>query len=368
MSTFAFRNPVEVRFGRGRVGDLRDLAKPPALVVTGASGAARTGLAALLGGAPGLGVFSGVEPNPGPATIDRGAQLAAENGATTIVGLGGGSAMDAAKCIAQVIGGGGTLSAYREQAARGAVPPRSVRLVQVPTTAGSGSEVTRWASVWDQEGNKSSVDEEAGFADVALVDPALTDSMPPRLTAATGLDALAHAMEAIWGIHHDPVSDLYATRALELIRGNLLAAIRAPDEVRRDAMALAALLGGLALSHTRSAAAHALSYCLTGRWGIAHGLAVGILCRALLPCNRRYAPDRVGLVLDALGAGSDDEAAAFIDDVFRAAGLEPTLTGLGMDRESLEQLVDVAGASERLANNPGPPDRGQLLEVLTTIL
>lgn len=368
MSRFAFRNPVDVHFGRGCIAELPGLLEPPALVVTGATGPARTGLDAFLDHGSSIQIFAGVEPNPGAATIDAGAALAAQIGARTIVGLGGGSAMDAAKCVAQVIGSGGTLSASRQRASRGAVLRRTVRLVQVPTTAGTGSEVTRWASVWDAQRNKSSVDAEGGYADVALIDPALTDSMGPRLTAATGLDALSHAMEAIWGIHHDPVSDLYATRALELIRGNLLEAVTAPDDERRDAMALSALLAGLALSHTRSAAAHALSYGMTGRWGIAHGFAVGILCRALLPCNRRYVPERVDRILSALGADSDDEASTFVDDVFRAAGLEPTLTGLGMDPQGIEDLVEVACGSDRLDNNPGPPDRDALIEVLTSIL
>jgi alcohol dehydrogenase class IV len=123
----------------------------------------------------------------------------------------------------------------------------------------------------------------------------------------------------------------------------------------------------LALSNCRSAAAHALSYEMTGRFGLEHGLAVGLLCRALLPWNADHAPERVALILEALGADSVDAVGAWIDSIFVAAGLHPRLSALGVDRTSFSAIVDQACASERLANNPGTFTPSLLLRALERV-
>lgn len=348
MSRFTFRNPVESRFGRGVAAEqLGGEIEPPALVVTGAATLDRAGLRGIVGGD--VAAFEKVSPNPGAATVNEATRQAAALGARTVVGLGGGSALDAAKSVAVLIGNGDDVAELLPAA--GAAVARHVRLVQVPTTAGTGSEVTPWASLWDG-GRKWSVDTPAAFADVALVDPALTDSMGPRLTAASGLDAFAHAVEAMWGRHAAPASDALAAAALREIGTHLPAAVAGGGEAARDGMALGALLAGLALSQTRSAAAHALSYAMTARRGLEHGLAVGLLCRALLPFNAVAAPEAVDRMLAALGVPDLAAAQAFVDRVLDAAGLAPSLAALGVPREDHDAIVAQANP-ERFANNPG---------------
>jgi alcohol dehydrogenase class IV len=364
---FRFHNPVQVHLGRGLLKDLSGFVEPPALVICGRTALARTGLETQLGSHRGLHSFSEVEPNPSPDTVARALDRACALGVRTLIGLGGGSAMDVAKCVAAIADSAPDLARFVALRHAGRPLRRSRQLIQIPTTAGTGSEVTRWASLWDERGQKRSFDDPLAYADRALIDPELSEAMSPRLTAATGLDAVAHAMESLWGLHANPVSDLYALRALELAAAHLRSAVRHPSRADRDAMALAALLAGLALSNCRSAGAHALSYELTGRFGLEHGLAVGLGCKALLPWNARHAPDRVALVLRGLGVADVGAAQRFIDEVFEAADLEARLAAWGVGRDALEALAAAALGAERLANNPGPLDRAALRDALEAI-
>ena len=363
----SYHNPVAVRFGRGCAGSVFDGLPRPILCVAGKSALERSGLAEHLDAGQGIHGFPEVPPNPGAEVINDGAANAVRLGVRSIVGVGGGSALDAAKCIAVLCGNMTDIRAFQQRCETEPGFERHVGLVMVPTTAGTGSEVTRWASLWDEQGRKSSMDCGAGYADAAFVDPSLTDSMGLRLTAATGLDAMAHAMESIWGLHANPVSDAFALRALALIAAHLRDAISAPDGVARDGMAEGALLAGLALSNCRSAAAHALSYGLTGRFGMEHGLAVGLLCRALLPWNARFSPKRVALILDALGVDTTAGAERFIDAAFHAAELDPSLKSFGIGPDAHLELARLASGTDRLANNPGRLGTGDLVEALERI-
>lgn len=361
---FEHHQPVILRFGRGVRRALIDglLDQRRTLLVTGRETLERADCLALLG--PNVKRSSPVPPNPGDVEIDRLLGEGREFGADCVVGFGGGSAMDAAKVVAMLLGNWNDIASYR---AREASLPRAVYLIQVPTTAGTGSEVTRWASLWNG-GVKSSVDEAAGFADLALVDPELCRKMPPRLALATGLDAMSHAMESLWGVYRTPLSEGYASRSLGLLAAHLQRACQGQaDDLTWEALALASTLAGLALSCTRSAAAHALSYELTGRFGLEHGLAVGLLCKSLLRFNQPAAPEGVAAILRALGMGSVEQAQDFIDGCFRAAGLEPGLTSLGVPREGFRAVVGQASASNRLGNNPGNLDAATLLRVLEAI-
>ena len=272
--------------------------------------------------------------------------------------------MDAAKVVAMLLGNWPDIASYR---AREASKPRLTRLVQVTTTAGTGSEVTRWASLWNS-GVKSSVDEASGFADLAIVDPELCRGMPPRLTLATGLDAMSHAMESLWGVHRSPLSEGYATRALTLLTAHLETACsgKANDQTW-EALALASTLAGLALSCTRSAAAHALSYELTGRFGVEHGLAVGLLCKSLLHWNQPAAPEGIAMIVGAMGLERLEQAQDFIDRCFHRAGLLPNLSTFGISRDDFTAVIEQASASNRLGNNPGVLDAEALAKVLETI-
>lgn len=362
--------PVQVFQGRGCVSGLPGWWQTPVLLVTGTGTLQRSGLSHWVDGES-VHAFERVLPNATPAVVEAARVLARTAGARTVVGLGGGSALDAAKSVAMLLARPGSVQHWWDGLAGSGGPTRNVRLAQVPTTAGTGSEVTRWASLWSDDGAKHSLDLPDGLADVAFVDGALSDSMGARLTAATGLDAVAHALEALWNRGATVESDGHACTALRLARQHLLACVQGGADatlaLHRDGMARAALEAGLALAVTASAGAHALSYGLTGKHGVPHGLAVGLLCRALLPQVQRVAPQRVALILDALGEHSVGRAQAFLDDVFLAADLQPSLAGLGAAQADLPALAAAAAGSTRLANHPGSPGPAELLAALESV-
>ena len=244
---------------------------------------------------------------------------------------------------------------------------RKVDLIQVPTTAGTGAEVTPWASVWSEEGKKSSVDHPAGFADYAFVDPALTDSMPSRLSVAVGLDAMTHAMESLWGRHGNSFSNTLATRALELLQAELPQVIDAPTQQSRNGMTLGALLAGMALSTTRSAIAHALSYQLTGEHNIEHGLAVGLIALAVFKLPAEEAPQERARVVQACGRESAEELAEFLETNFRNIGMTTSLSRLGVPAEAISAIIKTAIASNRLGNMSGEWNEDRLTRLLTAI-
>jgi alcohol dehydrogenase class IV len=356
-------NPVEIRFGRGAVAQLRDVVEGPVLVVSSRRALANPSVSAALHGLEPCTHVGDVEPYPSPAAVARVHRVARRVRPGTILALGGGSTLDLAKMVAAYADRSSpTLDDPPEDR------PRSVRLVLVPTTAGTGAEVTPWATFWRAGGIKGSFDHPRCFGDVAIVDPALTDTMGPRLTAATGLDAFAHAVESIWTRHHRPVADTLALVALERLVEHLPAAVTAPSPKDRDAVSLAALLSGLALSQCRSAAAHGLSYALTGRYGIEHGLAVGLLCRALAPSVAARSPERIELIVGALGGDDVVAIAAFVDDVIRRAGIEPSLHALGVRRDALPKLAADGMATARFANQDGAWTHRDALHVLERIL
>ena len=364
---FEFLNPVDVHFGRGRLRELEALVSRPTLIVTSAGTMDRVRIESIFRDRDDIHVYSGVTPNPGQVAIDEGAALGESLDVRTIVGLGGGSALDAATCIALLAGNDDSVLSLRQRLTQSEQLTRRVRLIQAPTSAGSGSEVTRWASVWEPDGRKWSLEHPTAYADVALVDPSLTDTMGPRLTAATGLDALAHAVESIWSTGATPPGDALAVSALRLVRTALPSTVSHPDPEGRDSMALAALLAGLALASARSATAHALSYSLTGRFGIEHGLATGLMCRALLPSYAEACAERVSVIMEALSVSSFSEAEAFIDEVFRLAGLEPSLRFFGLSEEDLHDVARDATQADRIGNSRLAPGIDELLSALRRV-
>jgi alcohol dehydrogenase class IV len=228
---------------------------------------------------------------------------------------------------------------------------RAERLWLLPTTAGTGSEVTRWATVWDTEEpvpRKRSLDEPWGYAERAFVDPELSASCPPQVLRDCALDALAHALEAMWNRHANPVSDALALRAAQRIVRHLPRALRGrADAADLQALSLAALEAGLAFSQTRTALAHALSYALTLEKGVPHGLA----CAMWLPVAWRMAQGHHAR-LDALLAQVFDRPAApgaeALAQWLVALGVPLDLHALGV--ADAELRVERALASERGRN------------------
>jgi phosphonate metabolism-associated iron-containing alcohol dehydrogenase len=310
LAAFDWRMPVAVRFGSGCSDGLADELGDTPVVVLAFEPAAALGLRAAFTQQLGARLCEWVTVPEGLSTLDLARQLAprvwpllAARPGTVLLGLGGGSVLDIAKLLrAQPASGGFEAIAA---ALRGTAPWPALKhapLWLVPTTAGTGSEVTRWATVWDTDGRialKRSFDEPWGCADRAFVDPALTLSAPAALTRDTALDSFGHALEALWNRHANPVSDALAVQAARRVRAHLAGVLAAPDALPgREQLSLAALEAGLAFSQTRTALAHALSYALTLEQGVPHGLAVA----TWLPTACRLAVGRDARVDAALEA------------------------------------------------------------------
>jgi len=352
------------------------------LVVTGRSAYRASGAEARLATAlSGLRVVhhGGVPANPSP--VDVGTAVAALRSADAdadvdvVLGVGGGSALDTAKLLTALAAQPGPPEDYL-LAGRRFTEPRRQLLVLVPTTAGSGSEATSIAVLTTPDG-KRSLRHPVLHADVAVVDPGLTCSVPPRVAAGCGLDALSHAVESYWSVAATDESLALAADAIRLLVRHLVAACTEPCGADREAMSRAALLAGQAIEITQTTAAHALSYPLTARYGIPHGHACGLFLGAVLAHNAEVTPAdvrdprgvdhvraRIARLLDLLGAPDPRHGRRFLDGLLDRCGLPRVLGDLGVGAGDLPAVADAALRSPRMANNPRRLDRPALLRLL----
>lgn len=324
----AFHNPVRVRFGADALQALPAAVAGRRCVVVTTSGTAKRGTLGLIESKLGslvAGAFTEVEANPTVASCTRAYEVIAPLRPELLIALGGGSALDTTKAVAAQLAhpsAPGWLSDHLRRSVAVADAFAPPPMVAIPTTAGTGSEVTMWATIWDEQAaGKHSLSHPALYAEWALLDPALTRSLPAATTAASALDALSHAMESIWNRSANPISDAVATCAIRAIPGALRAALADPEDLAaREALMSASLLAGLAISNTRTALAHSISYPLTAELGLTHGIACSVTLPELLRDVAIARPQRGRLIMDALGARSHGEAAEAVRSLLVDAG------------------------------------------------
>ncbi len=304
-------------------------------------------------------VFDRVEADPSRSTLEAAVAAGREAGATSVVGFGGGSPMDVAKLAAYLLGSGDDLDAiWGVSKAAGARLP----LVLVPTTAGTGSEATPVSIITDGH-EKKGVSAPSLVADVALLDPALTVGLPRGGTAATGIDAMVHAIEAFTSARlKNPLSDMLASEALRLLGANIRTACDAPSNIEaRAAMLLGAHLAGVAFANAPVGGVHALAYPLGARFGVAHGLSNALMLPHVLAHNLRAAQPlyaELGVLLEpALASQGEQGRARGLIDAMNAiaahAGVPRTLREVGVRAADLDTLAADAMRQERLlVNNP----------------
>lgn len=289
--SWTYYNPVRIHAGKGMLSTLPALVAHPGcwLLITSPGFTSRgvvDRVRQLLGSKADvrLHVHDRIEPNPELAAIDALANELSGLAPAGLIALGGGSAIDAGKVLSLALAGRRPRSAADLLASdQSAASPR-LPLIAIPTSAGTGAEITPFATIWDRSGmRKLSASGDAFFPQACLLDPELTLSLPERETLHSGLDALSHALESLWNRHRTPMSMVFSRRALELIVDALPAVLAAPLSLdkRRD-MQQASLFAGMAISHTRTALAHAISYPLTLHHGVPHGLACSFTLEALL--------------------------------------------------------------------------------------
>ena len=306
--------------------------------------------------------FTAFKTNPNLDDVQRGLETVSDSNFDAVIAVGGGSAIDLAKLV-------GTL-AVQGDAPRpiieGSAPLRrdGAPLIAIPTTAGTGSEATRGAVVY-LDNKKHSLQHDYLLPDYAVVDPNLTHSLPQGVTAASGLDALAQAIESLWSVQSTESSQQYATQALRLAASNLEDAVRQPSPESRHAMCQAANLAGRAINISNTTASHAISYALTSRYGVPHGCAVALTLGATLVFNRRVASDdcvdprgcahvhrMIDDIVQILGCSSAEEAHGRITTLVRNVGCPTQLRQVGAaSQDDVAFLVNRVN-TQRLANNP----------------
>ena len=353
---FLYRQPVTIRFGWGKIAELGDVLKElgadRCLVVCDRF--LRDRVEGLRTDLPEIAaVFSDVEENPQLSGVERTAELIRSHDVGAVVGIGGGSTMDTAKFAAAIaLGDGEAIDYFRGTKL---FPQRRLPVIAAPTTAGTGSEVTQ-VSVISHGKEKKTINDPVFMPRVALIDPALTLTVPPRTTMNTGLDALAHALEGYWSRQHQPVSDLMAVEAVRLVLQNLEAAYRnGHDRTARENMTLAALLGGLSFALPKTAGCHACSYPLSEDYHLPHGEACAFTLDSFVGIN---ADERLEELCRRVGLSGTAELAGRIRALKALGGLRTRLSDLG--EVDMDKLCRDCAVHPLMNNNPVKMDEAAL--------
>jgi len=352
--------PRNVLFGCGIFGRLGSIAGrfgKKALLVCGRSALKKSGrldeaMDLLIAEGIEVVLFEGVENDPSLDTCRRGIAVAREKGCDMVVGIGGGSALDAGKTIAVMIPQDDDISDYFH--GKKEIPRPSLPFVAVPTTAGTGTECTPNAVLTDSEkGVKKSLRHESMMPDAALVDPELTLTCPPSVTAHCGMDALTQAIECYVSKAASPLSDALALRAVELLAGNLEKAFAEPANIEhREPVALGSLMTAMAFANARLGAVHGLAHPIGLHFHVPHGLVCAVLlphvCEFNLPARREKFAD----IAKAVGAANAEDVPSVLLELNRRLDIPPTLSGYGLTEAAFAVKVLPACRSGSMAANP----------------
>lgn len=381
LTPFDFHAPTRVVFGAGslaRLGELaRELGDTRVLLVTDPglkeAGHPQRAYGSLRDAGLEVFLFDGVEQNPSSKHVEAGVAFAKPLGIDLIVSVGGGSAMDCAKGINFLLTNGGTMADYR---GFGKAKKPMLPSVGVPTTAGTGSEAQSFALIADETTHMKMAcgDRKAAFH-VAVLDPEVTVSQPPKVTAITGIDALSHAVESYVTAKRNPLAQMFAREAWQLLEGNLETVLRTPGDLEaRAAMQLGAFLAGTAIENSMLGATHACANPLTAHYGITHGVAVGVMLPHVVRFNSAAVGPLYAELTDSAGLTNGDgqpaaEAVARrIGDLLRLAGLPTSLAECGVSGGILPLLAEEANQQWTARFNPRPVTDADLLRLYEAAL
>nr|HID59272.1 iron-containing alcohol dehydrogenase [Desulfobacterales bacterium] len=317
-------------------------------------------------------VFAEITPEPSPQLADQGAHMARKEGCDIVVGIGGGSSLDVAKAIAILITNGGMAEDY---IGLELVPRPGLPTVMIPTTAGTGSEATFTAVFTMREKkSKGGINSRFMYSNLALLDPELTLSLPPAITATTGMDALTHAVEAFTSLQANPLSDLMAREAISLIGKFLpLATHNGENREARNKMLMGSLLGGLALASAGVGACHALAYSLGALFDVPHGLANAVLLPHVMRFNMDAALEKYAEISRLMNIVEMEEsvdraaqtAVDAISSLSRKIGIPRSLGELNIPESAIDDLAEASLTVKRpIENNPRNIDKEGAVAIL----
>lgn len=317
-------------------------------------------------------IYTDIAPEPPLAIGEKLVEFTRKHHFDLVIGLGGGSALDLAKLAAVLATHDGKVADYLNLTGTKNLENKGLPKILIPTTSGTGSEVTN-ISVLSLETTKDVVTHDYLLADVAIVDPALTISLPPKVTAATGVDALTHAIEAYVSVNANEVTDALALQAIKLISGSIRTAVHdGQNKQARSEMSYGSYLAGLAFFNAGVAGVHALAYPLGGQFHIAHGDSNAVLLPYVMGYIRQSCEKRMKDILDAMGISSaylSQEEASYkcvdaLKQLVHDVNIPSTLKGFNIPEIALEQLTDDATKQTRiLARSPMPLKRADIYTI-----
>lgn len=354
--SWTYFNPVRVVFKPGALNELSDLVDAPSIALVTSRGFRRRGVVAAIEQALGnrlVATLDDVQPNPDLDDLETQGEFLRSMVPELLVAVGGGSTIDTAKVLARLLREpeGTALKTM----IRDGLPPISSALpvVAIPTTSGTGAEVTPFGTVWDHEHKKKySVGGPDLFPRIAILDPELTLQLPGEVTVSSGLDAVSHALESAWNRNATHLTLGLATKSLQLSMRALPAVRENPgDSAARALMMQASTLAGLAISQSRTALAHSISYPLTSNFGLPHGFACSFTLPALLKFNSAFDDGRLVDLARRLDYESIDHLAAGLLDMFQRLEVGRYLATYLPDRDSVLALSSQMFAPGRAENN-----------------
>ena len=344
-----FRSPPTIIYGKGTVTSVGEQAArfgKKAVLVCGKGSLRKSGVldiivSSLEKAGVSCAVYDRVGSDPTTSDVDGGAAFAKENGCDVIVAAGGGSPLDAAKGIGMLLTNGGKVTDYEKTAPE----KESLPIIAIPTTAGTGSEATRYSVITDTDRNiKMLLSTDGIIPKAAILDFAITKSLPPFMTAATGMDALTHAIESYINVNASPMTKMYSLEAIRLISKSLIPAVLdGRNEQAREDMLLAALYAGIAICSAPTALVHSMSRPLGAWFHIPHGLANAMLLST--------GENVEGLSVREASIAAVEAIAAIADET----GLPKLLSSQGVTEDKIPTLANDAFAAGSTANNPRVP-------------
>jgi alcohol dehydrogenase len=369
MESFDFQSRTRVIFGVGsieRLGELaRDLSFKKALLVADqgmvSSGHVEEALAPLNHAGIETVCFHDFEVNPDTRMVESGRKFAESQGIDSIIGLGGGSSLDCAKGINFLLTNGGEM---RDYLGYGRATKPFLPMIAIPTTAGTGSEAQTYALISDAETHNKMAcgDPKAAFA-AALLDPALTLSQPRNITATSGFDAIAHAVETYVTTRRSGLSEFFSREAWRLLEANYETVLQSPDDLKaRGAMQLGAYFAGVAIENSMLGATHACANPLTAHYGTVHGAALALLLPSVVRWNAPVAAGRYGELLSLASVKLNsveepaEQLAKRLESLAVAGGLNGSLSAAGISSEDLPMLAGEAAQQWTGTFNPRPFD------------
>lgn len=358
-----YKQPVDIIFGSGRIYELKDLignAKRPLLISDPYF--AKNGFAdKVLSIISGADLFFDISPNPDVSEVNKCSKLIRTKQNDIIIALGGGSSLDLAKAASVAAD---DISKYHGTGK--AVPEEHIPVIAVPTTSGTGSEVTCVSVLTDRRtGKKSPIVSDSFYPKAALIDPELTLTLPPKVTASTGIDVLCHAVEGYWSKGHQPICDALAVHAIKTVFDYLQTAYSRPEDLAaREKLAEASVIAGLAFTLPKTTSSHACSFPLTSIYNIPHGEACGLTLDRFARINA--ADPRTVRLAKLLGFADVNALADAIYELKKTVGLRTGLSDFHLSDEQISELVRLSH-HPNMNNNPVEITDKVLFDLYTTL-